>query len=285
MIIKLYSLEEIKEYREVGRQTAIIFNKIIDNATIGVTGIELDELAREECNKINAKPAFLNYKGFPAAICVSKNKVMVHGIPDDIPFNYDDIVSIDFGLEINGFIGDMAATIDISMERNLKTYEILNSEYLNINGQLVRPLWHSQNTDFNWPSWGNRLLSTCSYSLEMAIKSIRVGDKLSTIGAIIHKIAKEDAFKVPAQYGGHGIERFKLHSPPFIPNYDDENNLTLRAGMVLAIEPMFIDATTNNLQIMDDGWAVVAEGITSHFEHTIAITEDGAIILTKDYED
>jgi methionyl aminopeptidase len=246
MIIYIKSKEEIDAFRFVGKETARIINILIQHIKIGNTGNNIDELAREECKKINAQPAFLNYNGFPAAICFSKNNTMVHGIPDDSYIEPNDIISIDFGLEIDGFIGDVAKTI--------------------VAGDDIK---------------NNQLKHACDKALSAAIEKVAPNNKLCEIGKTIYKIAKENKFLVPESYGGHGIDRFNMHMPPFIPNYYYEPaSVTLRPGMILAIEPMFINSSSNVVQVAKDKWSVIANGNTAHTEHTVLVTNEGCDILT-----
>lgn len=252
MIVELKSDKEIEGFKRAGYETGRILDILVYNATIGQTGIELNNIAISECKKIDAEPIFLNYRGFPAAICVSKNSTLVHGIPDNEPFQKGDIISIDFGLSLDGFIGDAAKTVEIK---------------------------HNVEVIFTG------IIYDCEYALKQAIKIAKPNNRLSDIGRVIENEAKENGFRVPREYGGHGISRNVLHAAPFIPNYyTRENDMRLHPGMVLAIEPMFIDATSNKLIIEDDGWTVKAQGNTAHFEHTILITDNEPIVLTQSKE-
>ncbi|MFA5048772.1 MAG: type I methionyl aminopeptidase [Patescibacteria group bacterium] len=256
MIIDLKSDEEIEGFKKAGFETGRILNLLIYNAQVGWTGLDLDKIAREECEKIGAKPVFLNYRGFPAAICISKNITLVHGIPNEEPFKHGDLVSIDFGLSLDGFIGDTAKTVIIKSKQHNESFDCYSN-----------------------------LLSDCRFALWKGIQQAIVGNHLSNISCAIETIAKEGKFKVPREYGGHGVSRNNLHSPPFIPNYYERNeeNITLRKGMVLAIEPMFIDGQNNKLIVAPDGWSVIAQGNTAHFEHTILITDKEPLVLTDCY--
>jgi methionyl aminopeptidase len=236
---------EIEQFKEAGRIAAIILKSLLNKAEEGKTTNELDQLARKECDKFNVKPAFLGYRKFPAAICSSVNNVMVHGIPNDIPLKKGDILSLDVGVDLNGYIGDNADTLIIGEP-------------------------------------DNKLAIECRLSLQEAIKKCVAGNKLSEIGKTVHEIAKKNNFQIPLNYGGHGISRFQLHTPPFIPNYFlPYDDVTLYPNMLFAIEPMFIDSIDNQLKVASDKWAVIANGNTSHCEHTILITEDEPLILTR----
>lgn len=244
--IYLKTEEEIEGFKRVGFETGRILEKILIMAQQpGHTPLELDELAREEIQKLGAKPAFLGYRGFPAAICVSKGNTMVHGIPDNVPLKKGDIVSVDFGIDMDGFIGDTADTIIV--------------------GEFPRDL-----------------VLECNFALNQAINEARAGNKLSDISKQISKVAKKNNYLVPENYGGHGIDRHNMHAAPFIPNEPDYvYDFTLREGMVLAIEPMFIDAPSNRVRIADDEWSVIAGGPTAHCEHTVLVGHDCGTPLTR----
>jgi len=242
MIVYLKTKEEIEGFKEAGKIAGLILKKLLDNVDVGITTKELDEIAREECKKNNVVPTFLNYRGFPAAICASVNNTLVHGIPTDIPLKPKDIISIDLGVTLDGFIGDTAYTKSVS----------------NIH---------------------NDIIDACRNSLYSAIKKARSGNKLSIISKEVYKCKK--SYSIPEEYGGHGIDRYNLHSEPFVPNIPDYYyDLKLRPDMIFAIEPMLINGSSN-LRIADNKWDIIAENITAHFEHTILITEDEPLILTR----
>ena len=249
--------EEIEGFKQAGKEAARILRVVIDHAQPGWKPTELDDMAQEECAKINAKPAFLGYRGFPSSICFSKDNTMVHGIPDTEPLKEEDLVSVDFGLDIDGFIGDTAETI------------IIGFPHKKAIGFPHRNKQHC------------KLISECNFALFRAIKAAKVGNKLSDVSKEIKKVADANKFLIPKDYGGHGINRGKLHASPFIPNQPDyENDFTLRKGMILAIEPMFIDSSSNRVRIANDGWSVVADGPTAHCEHTVLVDEHEGVALT-----
>lgn len=262
MIIYLIDKNEIDGFKHAGQEAARMLNLIVSKAKPGTTTLELDQVIREECDKIHATPTFLNYRGFPAAICASINDILVHGIPDNTPLKADDILSLDVGITIDGCIGDTATTIMID-QYNLK--------------------W-TDNT-YAWPFlYGEpKLLVSCKDALNCCIREAKAGNKLSDIIKMIYNLAQGNKFLVPRLFGGHGISKNKLHGAPYIPNDPSElsEDVVLVPGMVLAIEPMFIDAQSDKLTILADGWSVKAEGKTSHFEHTILITEEWPVILTE----
>lgn len=252
MIIDLKTKQEIECFKKAGFEAGRILGILVSHAKVGWTGLDLDKIAIDECEKIGAKPVFLNYRGFPSSICVSKNEILVHGIPDSIPFKDGDLLSIDFGISIDGFIGDTAKTIIVRAKDSHDTF----NQY-------------------------SRLISDCRFALWKGIQQARKGNKLSDISKAIESVAKEANFEIPREYGGHGVSRNNMHSPPFIPNYYEKTDFdcTLREGMILAIEPMFIEGH-GGLSVSSDGWSVIARGNTAHFEHTIAVTDKDPIVLT-----
>lgn len=250
MIIEIKSKESIKKFVEVGNIAGAILKNIISKIAPGITGKDLDTYTMEECERNSVTPVFLNYRGFPSCICISKNHTLVHGIPDKSPFHINDIISIDFGISIDGFIGDVAETIVLK-----------------------------DKSEFN----GNELINSCRFALWSAIQKAKTGNKLSDISKEIENVAG-NRFQIPKEYGGHGINRNILHASPYVPNIYHEGNddIILRRGMILAIEPMFIDSKDDAVSIGEDDWSVVAKGNTAHFEHTILITDGDPLVLTDD---
>ena len=212
----------------------------------GVTTNELNELAEQFCRDNQAVPAFKGYGGFPYAICSSPNEAIVHGFANDKPLREGDILSIDFGL-YDGFFGDAAITLALGKVSPEK----------------------------------QRLMEVTEASLYAGLEKIRPGVHLSDISAAVQQVAEGAGFSVVREFVGHGIGR-ELHEDPQIPNYGKPGNgPILKKGMVLAIEPM-INAGSRHVKILNDGWtAVTKDGRPSaHFEHTVAVTEDGYEILT-----
>lgn len=246
MLVYIKSQEEIEGFKEAGRITGKILNTLLENVDVGITTNKLDQIARTECERYKVIPTFLDYQGFPAAICSSVNNTLVHGIPTDVPLKRHDAISIDMGVTLDGFIGDTAETIQVG----------------------------SPSQDYD------NLITACRNSLFFAIQKARAGNKLSEVSAEIQKVAKRNKYSVPIEYGGHGIDRNILHSDPFVPNTPDyENDVILRPGMVFAIEPMFIMGNAK-LKIAGNGWDIVAEYGTAHCEHTILVTDSDPLILT-----
>jgi methionyl aminopeptidase len=213
----------------------------------GVTTNELNELAEQFCRDNQAVPAFKGYGGFPYAICSSPNEAIVHGFANDKPLREGDILSIDFGVLYDGFFGDAAITLALGKVSPEK----------------------------------QRLMEVTEASLYAGLEKIRPGVHLSDISAAVQQVAEGAGFSVVREFVGHGIGR-ELHEDPQIPNYGKPGNgPILKKGMVLAIEPM-INAGSRHVKILKDGWtAVTKDGRPSaHFEHTVAVTEDGYEILT-----
>lgn len=233
--------------RVAGRMVAEILELLREKVAPGVTTGELDRLAETECGKRKAKPAFKGYGGFPFTICASPNEQVVHGFADETPLREGDILSIDFGVIYGGFYGDSAITIPVGRIDQEKS----------------------------------RLLQATARSLELGIAAAVAGNRLSDISHAVQSFVEGEGFSVVREFVGHGIGR-QLHEAPQIPNFGPPGQgPRLKAGMTLAIEPM-INAGACGVKILDDGWtAVTIDGKPSaHFEHTVAITEEGPQILT-----
>lgn len=246
-MINIKTKEEIKIMRLAGRIVAETLELVNEKICAGMTTLELDRIIEEYIRSQKAIPAFKNYKGFPASACISINDEVVHGIPGDREMKDGDIVSVDVGSIYEDFYGDSA-----------RTYAI---------GEV------SKEKD-NLMLWTKK-------SLEAGIDNARKGYKLGQISAAVQNVAEKQGYGVVRQLVGHGIGR-KMHEEPQVPNYGSANDgPVLEAGMVLAIEPM-INTGTFQVKTMPDGWTIVtADGKPSaHFEHTVAITENGPDILT-----
>lgn len=249
MLVRIKSKEEIEGFSIAGKIAAEAMDLIVKSCISGTTTLELDEIARDFYNKENVKSAFLGYRGFPAAICVSINNELVHGIPDNRHLSIDDIVKIDIGVDYEGFIGDIAKTIKVG--------------------------WPSSFGDNQFCNY-DKMVSDCEWSLLLAINKATPYSDIGEIGDEITRVANRGGWKVITDYGGHGIDRYKLHSDPFVPNKRTYEKLKLRPGMVIAIEPMFVNANNSNTSVDKNGWTVLANGPTAHFEHTIVISDFGS---------
>ena len=248
-MIILKSKKEIEFMREAGKIVAYAHELLREAIKPGISTFELDEIAYRAIVKHNASPSFKGYGGFPASICASKNDVVVHGIPrkDDILME-GDIISIDIGAEYKGYHGDAA-----------KTHPV---------GKITED--------------DARLIRETRESFYKGIEQALVGKRLSDISHAIQSHVEEFGFSVVREFVGHGVGR-SLHEDPQIPNYGPpDRGPRLESGMVLAIEPM-INQGTYKVQVLEDGWTVktIDGKKSSHYEHTIAITDNGPDILTK----
>lgn len=248
-MIILKSKKEIEFIREAGKIVAYAHELLREAIKPGISTFELDEIAYRAIVKHNASPSFKGYGGFPTSICASKNDVVVHGIPrkDDILME-GDIISIDIGAEYKGYHGDAA-----------KTHPV---------GKITED--------------DARLIRETRESFYKGIEQALVGKRLSDISHAIQSHVEEFGFSVVREFVGHGVGR-SLHEDPQIPNYGPpDRGPRLESGMVLAIEPM-INQGTYKVQVLEDGWTVktIDGKKSSHYEHTIAITDNGPDILTK----
>jgi len=251
MIIYLKTKKEIEGFKKAGKIAGQILQTLLDSVKVGVTTQQLDELARQECDKANVKPVFLGHSGFPAAICASNNTTLVHGIPDTKPLQNGDVLSIDIGVDVDGFIGDTADTV------------VVNQNPLTRSEKLQMIMW-------------------CKTALFKAIEKAKEGQLLSSVSKEIFNVAKKNGYSVPSEYGGHGISRGEMHAAPFVPNIpDEEHDVTLRAGMIIAIEPMFIMGKNPTTQVAPNGWDVVVDDLSVHCEHTVLVDVCRGIALTE----
>ncbi len=234
--------------RKAGKMVAEILELMRDMIKPGVSSRELDQLAEKKCKEWKARPAFKGYGGFPFTVCASPNDRVVHGFPNSQPLEEGDIISIDFGLVVDGFYGDSAMTVPV--------------------GKI--------------DSRTERLLATTKDSLFCGIEAALVGGYLSDISHAVQERVESDGFSVVREFVGHGIGR-DLHEDPQIPNYGaPRRGPKLKAGMTFAIEPM-VNVGLPGVRVLEDGWtAVTVDGqFSAHFEHTIAITDNGPEILTQ----
>ncbi len=250
-MIVLKTKEEIEKMRVVNQMVGEILNILKNEIKPGITTEYLDRLAVDEAKKRRAKCAFKGYGGFPKSLCTSINEEVVHGIPSKKRvLKEGDIISLDFGLVYEGWYGDSAITVAVG----------------------------------NIDSEKRRLMDVTKKSLYLGIEQARAGNFLYDISEAIQSFVESSGFSVVRDYVGHGIGR-KLHEDPPVPNYvpsKTDRGPLLKVGMTLAIEPM-INAGTWRVKTKKDGWTVVtADGKPSaHFEHTIAITESGPVILSE----
>ena len=242
------SATEIEKLRRSGRLVREILEEMHQQVKPGVTTMDLEKFAERRLAQAKAKPAFKGYRGYPCCLCASVNEQIVHGIPSNRRLNEGDIVSLDLGVIIDGYYGDSAMTVPV--------------------GTISEPL--------------QRLLRVTEESLRLAIDKARVGNRLGDVSSAVEHHVVSSGFSVVREFVGHGIGR-QLHEEPQIPNFGPPGyGPPLKEGMVLAIEPM-VNVGGPGLKILDDQWtAVTVDGAYSaHFEHMIAVTQNGPDVLTR----
>jgi len=250
------SRAEIELMRLAGQVVADVHKEIYDTIKPGMTTIELDRRAEARVRKAGAIPTFKGYQVgqdvFPATLCVSINHEIVHGIPSDRVLQNGDVVSIDCGATLNGYVGDSAITVVVGSS----TPEI------------------------------DKLLECTRGSLYQGIDKARPGNRIGDVGHAVEAFVAPYGYGVVEDYCGHGVGR-QLHEEPQVPNYGiPGTGRRLKSGWCLAIEPM-VNLGTHETIALDDGWTVITadHSLSAHFEHSIAITDDGPIILTSRGDD
>jgi methionyl aminopeptidase len=247
-VIILKSPLEIDKMRVPCRMVAEVLVLLKEMVQPGVTTLELNEKAEQEARKYGAKPAFKGYSGYPYSLCCSVNEQVVHGMPGRRVLKNGDILSIDFGVLYDGFYGDAAVTLPVG----------------------------------DISAVAAKLLKTTEESLYAAISAARISNRLSDISYAVQRHVESRGFSVVRDFVGHGIGR-SLHESPQIPNFGlPGRGVSLKPGMVFAIEPM-INEKGPDVKVLEDGWTAVTcdGGLSAHYEHTVAITEQGTEILTK----
>lgn len=242
------SNEEIELLKIAGQIVGDTHNYLKQFIKPGITTKELDKLAYDYIISRDATPSFLNYEGYPASICTSVNEEVVHGIPSDRVLQEGDIISIDIGACYKGYHGDSAWSYPVGNIDEEKKY----------------------------------LLEHTEKSLYEGLSVIRPGMKIGDIGCAIEQYALKHKLGVVKELVGHGVGKH-LHESPDVPNYGKKNTgMTLRKGMVIAVEPM-LNLGVSNIYILDDDWTIITadDKPSAHFEHTIVVTKDGYEILTK----
>ena len=247
-MILIKSSKEIEKLRRAGQITGEALLMAGEVIKPGMTTKELDNIIRKFYTSHGAKAGFLGYGGFPGAACISVNDEVIHGIPGPRKLVEGDIVSVDTGAYIDGYYGDSCKTFAVGeISENAKA-----------------------------------LLKSTEESLYIAIEMAKPGIRLGDIGAAIQKYNESNGYGVVREYVGHGVGK-NLHEEPEVPNFGKEGHgVKLQAGMVIAIEPM-INEGTAKIKVLPDGWTVkTLDGkLSAHFEHTIAITSTGNVVLTK----
>ncbi len=244
----LKSKREIESMKDAGRISAEALSLVGQAVRVGVTTKQLDAIAKRYIDKCGAKPSFLGYGGYPATICTSVNDEVVHGIPSERVLQTGDIVSIDLGAIYKGYHGD-----------NAKTFAV---------GEISAD--------------AQRLIDVTEQSFYAGMRAFVATERLQSISAAVQQTAEGAGFSVVRELVGHGIGQ-QLHEEPNVPNFVTGNKgPKLRVGMVLAIEPM-INMGAMQTYTQSDGWTVCTsdKSLSSHYEHTVALTENGPEILTK----
>jgi methionyl aminopeptidase len=247
-MILLKSLQEIARMETANRIVAEILEGVKELVKPGIETRELDELAEELCRRQKVEPAFKGYRGYPRSICVSVNEEIVHGIPGSRKLRAGDLVSLDFGVKYDGYYGDAAISVPVGE---------------------VTPK-------------ARALMAATEKSLYAGIAQFKAGGRLSDISHAVQTVVEGAGFGVIRDFVGHGIGR-SLHEDPQIPNFGPPGRgPVLQPGMTLAIEPMTA-AGSWKVKILPDGWtAVTADGsLAAHFEHSVALTEKGVMILSR----
>ena len=248
-MISIKSERELALMRKAGSIVAQILEEMIAMVKPGISTGELDHYAESRTRELKALPAFKGYHGFPASVCISVNEEVVHGIPSPKRILKDgDIVGLDFGVSYEGWYGDSARTVAVGS---------ISAE-------------------------ARKLIDVTQESLRRGIEQCHEGNRVFDIGHAVQNYVEGFGFSVVREFVGHGIGR-ALHEEPQIPNYGPKGKgLLLKAGMVVAIEPM-INAGSHEVKVLKDGWTAVTQdrSLSAHFEHTVAITANGPEILTK----
>ncbi|MGW2225695.1 type I methionyl aminopeptidase [Streptomyces formicae] len=253
-MVELKTAQSIDAMREAGRVVAQGLTAAREAAAVGVSLLDLDEAAHAALRAAGASSPFLGYRPhfastpFPAVLCVSVNDAIVHGIPTDYRLRDGDLVSIDFGAELDGWVGDSALSFIVGTPRPEDV----------------------------------RLVETAEQSLAAGIEAAVVGNRIGDISHAIGTVCRKGGFGIMEDYGGHGVGR-SMHEDPAVPNEGRPGRgMPLRPGMVFAIEPMLIAGGTDGYHAAPDGWTLCTNdgSRAAHAEHTVAITEDGPRILT-----
>ncbi|MDD5166828.1 MAG: type I methionyl aminopeptidase [Candidatus Omnitrophica bacterium] len=247
-MIPLKSEKDLEMMRKSGKILARTMRKLQESIKPGISTLEIDSLAEDLISKENATPAFKGYKGFPASVCTSINEEIVHGIPSDRKLLEGDIISLDLGINYQGYYSDAAITLGVGK---------------------INPR-------------AKKLIEAAKKALSVGIKEARINNHLSDISYAIQNYVEKQGFSVVRQFVGHGIGH-QLHEEPEIPNFGrPHQGPVLKNGMVLAIEPM-VNMGTWETEILDNGWTAATKDklASAHFEHSVAITEKGPEVLTN----
>lgn len=249
MAVVLKSSKEIEKMRRAGRVVREVLELVRSQVKPGATTFDLEKAAEARLKELGVKAAFKGYHGFPCVLCTSVNSEVVHGIPSPRRvLKQGDIVSVDFGVVVDGYYGDAAITVPVG--------EIDDD--------------------------AARLLRVTEASLQAGIAAVKPGATLGDVGAAVQGVVEREGFSVVRDFVGHGIGS-QMHEDPQVPNFGQAGQgMKLKPGMVIAIEPM-VNAGKPDVMVLDDGWTAVARdgSMSAHFEHTVAVTAEGARILTE----
>ncbi|HTV82672.1 MAG TPA: type I methionyl aminopeptidase [Acidobacteriaceae bacterium] len=250
MAITIRTPQEIEKMRRSGHVVREVLEHVRQAVRPGATTLDLERAAAAKIRELGATPAFKGYRGYPCALCTSINSEVVHGIPSaERELRDGDIVSIDTGVVMDGYYGDSAITVAVGSKVAEKA---------------------------------QKLLAVTEASLDSAIRAVKPGATLGDVGAAVQETVEAEGFSVVRDFVGHGIGTH-LHEDPQVPNYGTPGcGPKLKAGMVLAIEPM-VNAGGAAVKVLKDGWTTVTRdgSWSAHFEHTVAVTKEGALVLTQ----
>jgi methionyl aminopeptidase len=247
-MIRIKTAKQIAGIRESCHLLAEVLDILEPAVVPGITTRDLDEMAKREITLRGGRPAFLGYQGFPGALCTSVNEEVIHGIPGTRRLREGDIVSIDCGIEYQGYYSDSAVTVAVGR----------------VSSQI------------------QRLMEVTRKSLEDGIEAARNGNRVNDISRAVYKTVSKEHYGIVRPYCGHGVG-LSLHEDPQVPNYVGHGpNPRLKPGMVLAIEPM-VNLGIDDVDVLDDDWTVVTGdgAVSAHFEHTVAIFRDHTEVLTR----
>ena len=246
-MVNIKSKIDIDGIKKAGEIVNKVLNELSAMARPGMKTIEFDIIAEKEALSSGATPAFKGYNGFPYSVCVSVNEEVVHGFPSQRKLREGDIVSLDYGIYYNGYYADAAVTVPVG----------------------------------NVTSAALNLMEVTKEALNLGISKAVCGNKINDISMAIENFVIQNKYSVVRDFVGHGVG-FKLHEDPQVPNYYIEaNDVSIKNGMVIAIEPM-VNEFSYKVKIKENRWTVITKdkGLSAHFEHTVAITKDGTQILT-----
>lgn len=248
-LVKLKGQDWLDKQRIAGKiaaQALVLCQKLVEGKTFHSTNT-ISQAAEKLITEAGGTPTFKGYKGFPAAVCISVNKQLVHGIPDDTVLNEGDVISFDLGVTYEGAIADTAITCIFGQPKSEQHVQVVK---------------------------------TTEEALMKGIEAIAVGKRLGCIGNAIYKYAKGKGFGCITQYGGHGLDWNTPHAAPFVANRAElDEGIRIQPGLAIAIEPQLVIGSTNT-KTLADGWTVVTEDIGAHFEHSVYVHEDRVEIIT-----